>query len=89
MLTADGAEFVRGLGIDLDALRRGRAPLCRHCLDWSGRRPHLAGSLGRALFETILARGWARREAESRAVRFSPEGARVFDGLFPPADRCR
>jgi hypothetical protein len=48
MLTDNGADFVTGFGIDLSSLRGHRSPLCRECLDWSERRSHLAGCLGRA-----------------------------------------
>src|SRR5919198_510157 len=34
----DGAPFVL-LGVDAAALRRGRRPLTRSCVDWSERRP--------------------------------------------------
>ncbi len=46
-LTDKGRNAFSGIGIDLDALERKRRPLCLHCLDWSERRHHLAGGLGR------------------------------------------
>src|SRR5262249_44078750 len=51
MITEAGAEFLGRIGIDVAALqeRRGRRVLCRACLDWSERRPHLAGSVGAEL----------------------------------------
>ncbi|WP_143796679.1 ArsR/SmtB family transcription factor [Paracoccus marinus] len=82
-LTDAGARAAAALGIDVAALSRGRAPVCRSCLDWSERRTHLAGSLGRALLARFEAEGWARRDPASRAVRFSPDGRRRFDALFP------
>ncbi|MBV2359003.1 ArsR family transcriptional regulator [Thalassococcus sp. CAU 1522] len=81
-LTASGADFAVGFGIDLDALARRRAPLCRACLDWSERRTHLAGSLGRAMLDRMFVLGWARRDPDSRAVHFTPPGARAFDAAF-------
>ncbi|MFQ6554183.1 ArsR/SmtB family transcription factor [Aestuariibius insulae] len=73
-LTEAGAAFAGRFGVDLEALRGHRSPLCLDCLDWSVRRTHLAGSLGRALLARILEQGWARREAGSRAVLFSASG---------------
>jgi DNA-binding transcriptional ArsR family regulator len=73
-VTADGRRFfIRG-GIDIDALKGGRRPLCRPCLDWSERRTHLSGTLGTAILAHILDRGWAAREANTRIVRFSAAG---------------
>ena len=82
-LTDGGERFVGELGIDLGALRASRRPLCRCCLDWSERRNHLAGSLGAALFDMIIDRGWARRDGKSRVIAFSQNGEASFRALFP------
>ena len=84
-LTETGTIFMRHFGIDLDALTRGRAPLCRECLDWSERQSHLAGSLGRAFYARIETLGWAKRDGKTRAVIFSTEGERAFDALVRQA----
>lgn len=77
-LTPGGAEFMTDFGIDLDSLTTQKSPLCRECLDWSARRSHLAGSLGRALLARIETLGWARRDAGSRAVIFTQRGEAAF-----------
>ncbi|KGB80878.1 ArsR family transcriptional regulator [Rhodovulum sp. NI22] len=82
MLSPGGARFVREFGIDLDALAANRAPLCRECLDWSERRSHLAGSLGRAMLHRIEELGWARRDGATRAVLFTPRGRNGFEELI-------
>ena len=82
-LSEAGRRFAGDFGIGLEALDKARAPLCRTCLDWSERRNHLAGSLGRALFARILEQGWARRDGDSRAICFDTAGARAFDQSFP------
>ncbi|MBD9453808.1 helix-turn-helix transcriptional regulator [Rhizobium sp. RHZ02] len=82
-LTESGKTELKTIGIDVHALKSSRRPLCRSCLDWSERRAHLAGSLGKALLSNFLEKGWARRTAESRSVVFSPEGERQFLALFP------
>jgi DNA-binding transcriptional ArsR family regulator len=81
-LTDRGAAVMRDLGIDVEELRRARAPLCRECLDWSERRSHLAGSLGRAFLSRIEEAGWATRDRATRIVLFSQSGQRSFDGLL-------
>ncbi len=82
-LTAEGARFAAGLGVDLETLRQGRRPLCLPCLDWSERRHHLAGALGAALLGRFLSLGWARRARGSRALVFSAIGERAFRARFP------
>lgn len=73
-LTTEGETFVGSFGIDLAAISGKRGPLCRECLDWSERRSHLAGSLGRAIFARIEALGWAKQDPGSRAVLFTTDG---------------
>jgi DNA-binding transcriptional ArsR family regulator len=78
-LSPKGARRFASLGIDFAAIEAERRPMCRSCLDWSVRRPHLAGALGAAFFARIVELGWARREADSRVVRFSPAGEAAFE----------
>jgi DNA-binding transcriptional ArsR family regulator len=73
-VTRAGRDTFAAFGIDVDALRTGRRPLCRRCLDWSARRPHLGGALGAALLQRFTSQGWARRAKDSRAVLLSPKG---------------
>ena len=82
-LTAQGETHLGSIGIDVSGLRSSRRPLCRSCLDWSERRAHLAGSLGKALLSNFLDKGWARRTENSRSIFFTPEGERRFLALFP------
>jgi len=82
-LSGAGEEFVAGFGIDLAGLISARAPLCRSCLDWSERRTHLAGSLGRAMLARMEQNGWLRRDSTSRAIHFSASGQIQFDQAFP------
>jgi DNA-binding transcriptional ArsR family regulator len=80
-----GPGYFEAVGIDPDGLTAGRRPVCRACLDWSVRRSHLAGTLGAAIYDKILAEKWARRDPESRAVIFSPKGKQAFAKAFLPA----
>jgi DNA-binding transcriptional ArsR family regulator len=78
-LSASGERFCRGLGLDLAS---GRRPACRVCLDWSARRNHLAGLVGKALLDRCYALDWARRRRATRIVDFSARGEREFRELF-------
>jgi len=89
-VTAAGQRFFRDLGIEPDALVRGRRPLCRTCLDWSVRRHHLGGALGAALLERCFALRWARREKGSRVVTFTAGGEDALRRAFSlPGERPR
>jgi DNA-binding transcriptional ArsR family regulator len=83
LVTDAGMELFGRIGIDVDALsvrRGGRSPriLCRPCLDWSERRPHLAGAVGAALCTHSFKDGWIRRINDTRAVAITPKGLRIL-----------
>ncbi|NDV98795.1 helix-turn-helix transcriptional regulator [Salipiger sp. PrR002] len=82
-LTENGASFSAEFGIDVAGLRKARAPVCRECLDWSERRSHLAGSLGRGFLGRFEELSWAKRDQKTRIVTFSRSGAEEFNKLFP------
>ncbi|AKR56631.1 ArsR family transcriptional regulator [Devosia sp. H5989] len=81
LLTEKGRGFFAQLGIDTTHLSSGRRPLCRACLDWSERRNHLGGALGAAILETMLERGWVKRD-QGRALAFSSDGLKQFRSAF-------
>ncbi|TDK37413.1 ArsR family transcriptional regulator [Rhizobium deserti] len=82
-VTAEGETRFADFGLDIVALQSSKRPLCKSCLDWSERRTHLAGTLGKALLQHFLENGWARRSPDSRAMVFTPEGERKFMSRFP------
>lgn len=49
--------------------------VCRPCLDWSERRFHLAGPLGRSLCSHLISRGILRRSTGSRMLTITGKGA--------------
>jgi DNA-binding transcriptional ArsR family regulator len=82
VVTGKGRRFLSDFGIDLDALARSSRPFCRTCLDWSERRPHLAGHLGAKLLDRSLGLGWVRRVPDSRALKITETGRRGFSARF-------
>lgn len=82
VLTEAGAGFLRGLGVALEPPAGRARVFCRPCLDWSERRPHIAGVVGAALCRTCLEQGWFRRVAGSRALSVTPAGQRALGAAF-------
>jgi DNA-binding transcriptional ArsR family regulator len=82
MVTSAGEEFFQALGIDVPRLAHGRRLFCRQCIDWSERRPHLAGALATAVAQRCFELGWIARVRDSRALRILPDGKRGFAERF-------
>jgi DNA-binding transcriptional ArsR family regulator len=82
VVTPTGSELLAAFGIDLAAAGARRRIYCRPCLDWSERRPHLAGFIGAAVASRCLELGWVRRLPDTRAVTIAPEGRRGFAERF-------
>jgi hypothetical protein len=82
-VTDSGLALFDRAGIDIEAItaKRGRI-LCRPCLDWSERRPHLAGAIGAALCSHCFDNGWIRRLEGTRAVSVTPNGQRQLRETF-------
>ncbi|MCB1755257.1 MAG: helix-turn-helix transcriptional regulator [Gammaproteobacteria bacterium] len=83
VLSDTGQDMVVGFGIDLAHLQTGKSPLCRECLDWSERRSHLAGSLGRAFLGRLEELRWLKRDEGTRILKFTKQGELAFNKTFP------
>lgn len=87
LITDTGIDLFRKVSIDVDALlthsgKRATRVLCRPCLDWSERRPHIAGAVGAAICAHSVSNDWIRRVQGSRAVTVTPKGYRIFREKF-------
>jgi DNA-binding transcriptional ArsR family regulator len=78
-VTASGVAFLRDFGAEPVP---GKRVFCRPCLEWSERRPHLAGRVGAALACRCFELGWVVRQRDTRAVGISPAGLEGFARQF-------
>jgi hypothetical protein len=88
-ITIAGTRFFAEFGIALPKRR-----LTRLCLDWTERRPHVAGALGAAIAERFFELGWMERMKRGHAVIVTALGRRGFHETFgidaaEPVDRRR
>src|SRR5215471_19420892 len=80
-LTDAGRSFFDELGVDL-CLASKRRVFCRPCLDWSERRAHLAGAVGAALADRLMALRWIARKRDTRALAITPIGWAKIERTF-------
>jgi DNA-binding transcriptional ArsR family regulator len=82
-LTGTGLAWLTDtLGLAPADLRPGKRPLARGCVDWTERRPHLAGTAGAKLCQKFFDNGWVARIGSGRAVRLSPAGCVALRDLL-------
>ena len=81
-LSETGATYLAALGVDVDRARSSRRAFARACLDWSERRPHLAGALGAVLADRLFALGWLIRLPGARTVKVTATGKRELSDRF-------
>src|SRR5262244_420200 len=91
-LTRRGTRFFSEFGIELPPRRATRGHYSRLCLDWTERRPHIAGAVGAAITRRCFDLGWMERMERSHAVTVTPLGRRGLQKTFgidarEPGDR--
>jgi DNA-binding transcriptional ArsR family regulator len=75
-VTGSGIAWFEELGIAVPAPSDRK--LARQCLDWTERRPHLAGKLGVLLYKQLVALCWITPARNTRAVRVTFEGKQAL-----------
>ncbi len=81
-LTQPGEAAMVELGIEVATLRAQRRRFACSCLDWSMRRPHLAGALGPAFLQHLIRRQWVTQDLDSRALGVTAKGRRELENRF-------
>ncbi|MGR3760975.1 ArsR/SmtB family transcription factor [Roseobacteraceae bacterium NS-SX3] len=75
------SELWARLGVMLPA-EPGRQPFARPCLDWTERRLHVAGPLGRQILAHALEAGWLTRQAHRRGLAVTAPGRAAFSQIL-------
>jgi DNA-binding transcriptional ArsR family regulator len=79
-VTASGeAWFASQLGINITQLHRKRRAFAPACLDWSERKPHIAGTLGAEIASQFFKLKWLVRIRGSRAVKVTESGQSILN----------
>jgi DNA-binding transcriptional ArsR family regulator len=82
LVTTSGWKLLAGLDIYKTEMMNNRRPLTRQCLDWSERRPHIAGQVGAMLLNTMLEKSWFKRMRFSRELIITTKGRSEIEKLL-------
>ena len=74
VVTDQGFAFFDSIGVDNATIVEAKRPRARSCLDWTQRRPHLAGAAGKALLDAFLANRWVKPGVRPRTLRTTKQG---------------
>lgn len=74
-LGPDAERVLAEVGVALGPVVQAARPTVPPCLDWTERRPHLAGGLGAAVADRLLETGWVVRRPGSRGLDLTVDGA--------------
>jgi len=80
-VTKKGERWLMDFGISPADLMSRPRNLALRCLDWTERRPHIAGALGTALYESFRQQHWVESKRGTRALRITSKGSRALIGL--------
>lgn len=75
-VSAGGEDWLAALGVSCDEVRARERAFGKACLDWSERRPHLAGALGAAIAGRLFELEWVQRIEGTRALTVTGKGRR-------------
>lgn len=76
--TVEGAAALTERGVIAPAIKSGK-PVAFSCLDWTERRWHLGGALGRAIVDALADAGCIQRTPGSRVVTLKESLYRWLD----------
>jgi DNA-binding transcriptional ArsR family regulator/uncharacterized protein YjhX (UPF0386 family) len=81
-LTKEGTRAFADFGVNIAEARTSRRRFAYACLDWSERRPHVAGAVGAALLQAALKRKWVVQDLDGRALNVTAVGRRNLRTRF-------
>jgi DNA-binding transcriptional ArsR family regulator len=75
-VTERGREWFEELGVPVSADGEANPKVARQCIDWTERRPHVAGAAGVAMYRRFVGLKWVVPSKSTRAVRVTLDGKR-------------
>lgn len=70
------------LGVNISQLPVARRKYIYACLDWTEKKPHLAGAIGAALCHSMMDQKWVIRNEEKRVLRVTDAGKKALKEII-------
>lgn len=81
-LGINAEKTFQALGVDLPPASSARRKYIYACLDWTEKRPHLAGAIGAALCQAMMEQKWVVRNDEKRVLRVTDTGQAALKNII-------
>jgi DNA-binding transcriptional ArsR family regulator len=78
-LTAGGVCFFNSIHVDVTQAQKSKGYFVKPCLDWTERKLHLGGSLGKAFFNMCIERNLITQNVNNRGVTVTKVGEEFFN----------
>jgi DNA-binding transcriptional ArsR family regulator len=75
-VTQRGREWFEELGLQVAGADEANPKVARQCIDWTERRPHIAGAVGVGMYRRLVTLKWIVPAKNTRAVRVTLDGKR-------------
>lgn len=82
VVTKKGWSWLSQIEISKNDFVNNRRSIGRQCLDWTERKPHLAGQLGAILLQTMFENKWLRKTQFSRELVVTAKGQQQLNALL-------
>jgi DNA-binding transcriptional ArsR family regulator len=81
-LGINSEKTFRALGVDLPSIANTRRKYIYACLDWTEKKPHLAGAVGAALYNAMMDQNWVMHNDEKRVLRITDTGKKALKEII-------
>jgi len=80
-LGVNADKTFKAFGVDLSNITAVNRKYAYACLDWTEKKPHLAGALGAAVYHAMTEQKWIARHEEKRVIRITDSGKKALSGI--------
>lgn len=72
----------KAFGLDLSKITTNNRKYAYACLDWTEKKPHLAGTLGAAVYRALTDQKWIVKHEEKRVITITDSGKKALKDII-------